>query len=157
MKRFGLILVLICLLAGAAGAGWWFFVRAPDDAAAQPTAAHGGGASDDLLMKTTLELEPISLPILRNGRVIEHLTLVLTLEFTAARRLDELQRLRPRVRHVVLSELYGMYALRHVQDHGHELPIVRLRIRRASESVLGEDSVKAIYFKSMSRRPLETS
>lgn len=161
MNRLGLILIVLCLLAGAAGAGWWFFLRAPDDAqAAAAAASRGAGQAEndgDLLMKGAVELHPITLPILRNGRVRAHVTLVLTIELAEQRHLDELQSLRPRLRHAVLSELYGMYALRHVQEHGHELPVVRLRIRQASEAVLGEGGVKAVYFKSMTRRNLETS
>lgn len=148
MKRLVILLVIILLFAGGGGAAWWFLLReAPADAAA---AAKGAPADSD--PGGYIELAPMVLPIIREGQVTLHLTVALTVELVAP--LSEIMQAKVQrpLRDAILSELHAVYALRYVQDKGFEYPLVRSRLVRASERVLGAGAVKGILVRNVTTR-----
>ncbi len=150
MKRVAILVALVLILAGAGGAGWWLFLRevpAEDSAAAadEPVAV-------DRDREITYELDPFVVPILREGRVTQHLTLVLRLEFAAPEPREHIKELMPRLRDSLLKELHGVLAFRHVNEHDEILPIVRERLAKAGNDVFGPGRVSAVLVQGMSRR-----
>lgn len=149
MTRLAILIVVLLVLAGAGGAGWWFLLRAApgeDAAAAEPDKGGHLGATE------RIDLEPIVLPLLRQGRVARHLTLVLVVELARPLPAEKVQRLTPRLRDSLISELHGIFAFRHVQEHGSELPVVQSRMVLASERVLGPGAVRAVRVMATSER-----
>ncbi len=153
MKKLAILLVLLLLLGGAGGAGWWFFLREqPEDESARAEVTVS-------LIKVLryIKLDPIVLPIIREGRVMLHVTVVVAIELTTPMPLAELRVFSEPLRDSMLSELHGIYAIRYVQENGYDLPFVRRRLNQAAERVLGQGTVKAVLLKDIIKRSLDTS
>ncbi|MCH8926450.1 MAG: hypothetical protein IH924_10015 [Proteobacteria bacterium] len=152
MKKLAILLVLLLLLGGAGGAGWWFFLRE------QPEAGSAEAVEEESLIRATrvLRLDPIILPVIREGQVMLHVTVVVVIELVEAVPLTELRVFSQPLRDTMLSELHGMYAIRYVQERGYDLPIIRERLSEAAERVLGAGSVKRVMLKDLNKRALGT-
>ena len=152
MKKLAILLVLLLLLGGAGGAGWWFFLRE------QPAAGSVEAVAEESLVRATrvIKLDPIILPVIREGQVTLHVTVVVVIELVKAVPLEEMRVFSHPLRDTMLSELHGMYASRYVQERGYDLPIVRERLSQAAERVLGAGSVKRIMLKDVNKRSLGT-
>ena len=152
MKKLAILLVLLLLLGGAGGAGWWFFLRE------QPEAGSAEAVAEESLVRATrvIKLDPIILPVIREGQVTLHVTVVVVIELVEAVPLEEMRVFSHPLRDTMLSELHGMYASRYVQERGYDLPIVRERLSQAAERVLGAGSVKRIMLKDVNKRSLGT-
>jgi len=149
MKRIVILLVLVLLLAGGGGAAWWFLLReVPVDAAAEAEGVPETESENSARMRY-VELEPMVLPIIREGQVTLHLTLVLAVELTTPMPAVEVARLRRPLRDAIFTELHSVYALRYVQEKGFNHPIVRERLMRASERVMGPGAIKAILVRKI--------
>ena len=152
MKKLAILLVLLLLLGGAGGAGWWFFLRE------QPEAGSAEAVEEESLVRATrvIKLDPIILPVIREGQVTLHVTVVVVIELVKAVPLEELRVFSHPLRDSMLSELHGMYASRYVQERGYNLPVVKERLSKAAERVLGAGSVKAVLLKDINKRALST-
>ena len=152
MKKLAILLVLLLLLGGAGGAGWWFFLRE------QPEADSAQAVEEESLVRATrvIKLDPIILPVIREGQVTLHVTVVVVIELTKAVPLSELRVFSHPLRDSMLSELHGMYASRYVQERGYDLPIIRERLSEAAKRVLGAGSVKEVILKDLNKRALGT-
>ncbi len=152
MKKLAILLVLLLLLGGAGGAGWWFFLRE------QPEADSAEAVAEESLIRATrvIRLDPIILPVIREGQVTLHVTVIVVIELTKVVALAELRVFSQPLRDTMLSELHGMYASRYVQEHGYDLPIVRERLSEAAERVLGAGSVKGIMLEDINKRSFGT-
>ncbi len=151
MKKLAILLVLLLLLGGAGGAGWWFFLRA------QPEAGSAEAVEEELIRATrAIKLDPIILPVIREGQVTLHVTVVVVVELVEPLPLEELRVFSHPLRDTMLSELHGMYASRYVQERGYNLPIVKEQLSEAAERVLGAGSVKRVLLKDVNKRSLGT-
>ena len=152
MKKLAILLILLLLLGGAGGAGWWFFLRE------QPEAGSAEAVEEESLIRATrvLRLDPIILPVIREGQVMLHVTVVVVIELVEAVSLTELRVFSQPLRDAMLSELHGMYAIRYVQERGYDLPIIRERLSEAAKRVLGAGSVKKVILKDLNKRALGT-
>ncbi len=152
MKKLAILLVLLLLLGGAGGAGWWFFLRE------QPEADSAEAVEEESLIRATrvIKLDPIILPVIREGQVTLHVTVVIVIALKEAVPLEALRVFSHPLRDSMLSELHGMYASRYVQERGYNLPIVKERLSEAAERVLGAGSVKRVMLKDVNKRSLGT-
>ena len=152
MKKLAILLVLLLFLGGAGGAGWWFFLRE------QPEAGSAEAVEEESLIRATggLRLDPIILPVIREGQVMLHVTVVVVIELVKAVPLTELRVFSQPLRDTMLSELHGMYAIRYVQERGYDLPMVRERLSQAAERVLGAGSVNRVMLEDVNKRALGT-
>jgi len=152
MKKLAILLVLLLLLGGAGGAGWWFFLRE------QPEAGSAEAVEEESLIRAArvIRLDPIILPVIREGQVTLHVTVVVVIELAEAVPLEQLRVFSQPLRDTMLSELHGMYAVRYVQERGYDLPMVRERLSEAAERVLGAGSVKGVMLKDVSKRSFGT-
>ncbi len=152
MKKLAILLVLLLLLGGAGGAGWWFFLRE------QPEAGSAEKVEEESLVRATrvIQLDPIILPVIREGQVTLHVTVVVVIELAEAVPLSQLRVFSQPLRDSMLSELHGMYAIRYVQERGYDLPMVRARLSEAAERVLGAGSVNGITLEDVNKRALDT-
>ena len=152
MKKLAILLVLLLLLGGAGGAGWWFFLRE------QPEADSAEAVEEESLIRATrvIKLDPIILPVIREGQVTLHVTVVVVIELTDPVPLESLRVFSHPLRDSILSEHHRMYASRYVQERGYELPIVKERLSQAAERVLGAGSVKRVMLEDVNKRPFTT-
>ncbi|MCH8037621.1 MAG: hypothetical protein IIC53_10930 [Proteobacteria bacterium] len=152
MKKLAILLVLLLFLGGAGGAGWWFFLRE------QPEADSVEAVEEESLVRATrvIVLEPIILPVIREGQVMLHVTVVVVIELAEAVPLEALRMYSQPLRDTMLSELHGMYAIRYVQERGYDLPMVRARLGEAAERVLGAGSINRITLEDVNKRSFGT-
>ncbi len=149
MKRLVILVVIVLLVAGGGGAAWWFLLReAPADATAEADRAPETEDKDSV-RKRYVELEPMVLPIIREGQVTLHLTVVLAVELITPMPEVDVARLQRPLRDAIFSELHAVYALRYVQEKGFDHPIVRERLMRASERILGPGQVRAVLVRKI--------
>jgi len=149
MKRLVILIVIVLLVAGGGGAAWWFLLR---EAPAEETAE--GEAQPDTENAISarvryVEIEPMVLPIIREGQVTLHLTIVLTVELTTPMPKVDVARIQRPLRDAIFSELHAVYALRYVQEKGFDHPIVRQRLMHASEKILGAGEVKDVLVRKI--------
>ena len=162
MKRIAILIALVLLFAGAGGGAWWFLLRdQPDEQSAEKKAeaelAQAMEEQSGLLMSTRyIRLQPMVLPIIREGRVILHLTLVMIVELDEPMQREELDQVLPPLTDAIFTELHSLFSLRYVQERGYDLPFVKERIYRVSERVLGEGILKAVLIQSMNKRKPQT-
>ena len=116
MKRIVILLVIVLLVVGGGGAAWWFLLR--EVPAEEGAEAEGSPdtENEDSARKRYVELEPIVLPIIREGQVTLHLTLVLAIELVTPISVVEVARLQRPLRDAVFTELHSIYALRYVHS-----------------------------------------
>jgi flagellar FliL protein len=151
MKKLVILLVLFLLLGGGGGASWWFLMREAPEEGVDPEIAEEVSTSLAAVSQV-IRLDPIVLPIIREGRVTVHVTAVVVLELTEAMDQSDLHALADPLRNALLSELYGIYAVRYVQERGFNIPVVRKRLIVAVEEVLGAGTIKTIRLQDINKR-----
>lgn len=149
MKKL-VILLVVFLVLGGGGAAWWFLMRE------QPEGDMAGISEEDatalISMIRVLRLDPIVLPVIREGQVTIHVTAAVVIELTDSLTEAELREVSEPLRDAMLSELYGIYSMRYLQERGYNIPIVRRRLNLAAERVLGEGTVKSVWLEDIGKR-----
>ena len=156
MQRFIILIFLILFIAVGGVAGWWFLTNDNRSEVAKQTAELL--EEEEGLIRATrfISLEPIVFSIIREGRVILHLTFTITLELDQPMEKTDVDLVMPQLRDAVFTELHGIYALRYVQERGYDLPIVKDRLFQITERVLGQGIVKSVQIRSMDKRAPRT-
>ena len=146
MKR-ALFLFLVILLLGGGGIGVWKFGlpyleerKAKEAAEAPPPAPR------------YVTLDPFIVPLIRQGVVTEHLTLAVKLEVRDDGGLDLLEGRIPELRDAFITELYGLYALRYVQEHRDNLDYTKKRLIKAGNALLGRQVLTGVLVTGIETR-----
>ncbi len=150
MKKLVILLVVLLVLGGGGGAAWWFLMREQTEGELAKISEEDATAL--ISMIRVLRLDPIVLSVIREGQVTLHISAVVVIELEEALEQADLSTISEPLRDAMLSELYGVYAVRYVQERGYDIPIVRQRLGLAAERVLGEGSVKSLRLQDISKR-----
>jgi flagellar basal body-associated protein FliL len=150
MKKLAILLVVVLILGGGGGAAWWFLLRD------QPEGEEAQAAAEDerslIPVARTIKLDPIVLPVIREGQVTLHISAVVVLDLSQATELRLLDDLSTPLRDSLLSALHSIYSIRYVQERGYNSPLVRQRLSQAAESVLGVGLVKGVWLQDITKR-----
>ena len=150
MKKLAILLVVVLILGGAGGAGWWFLLREqPEGEEAQAAAEE---ARSLIPVTRVIKLDPIVLPVIREGQVTLHITAVVVVELAESTELENLRALSAPLRDTLLSALHSIYSIRYVQERGYNSRIVRERLSQAAERVLGVGMVKGVWLQDITKR-----
>ncbi len=152
MQRFIILFFLILFVAVGGAAGWWFLTTDNRSEVAKQTAALEEEEAGLIEATRFINLESIVFPIIREGRVILHLTLTVAVELDQPMEKTEVKALMPLLKDAVFTELHGIYSLRYVQERGYDLPIVNDRLFQITERVLGSGIVKSVQIRGLSKR-----
>ena len=101
-----------------------------------------------------VDLEPIVLPVIERNRVTRQIGLMLTLELfdgQPAKSIDEDKRLR--LMDAFVRELYLIYSARSTADRVVDEGIIKQRLLRTAETVLGKGVVHAILVRRLVEQP----
>lgn len=82
MKILVILLVVFLVLGGGGGAVWWFLLR--DVPEGEQTEVAEADATALISMVRVIRLDPIILPVLREGQVTLHVTAVVVIELTGS-------------------------------------------------------------------------
>ncbi len=152
MKILVILLVLFLVLGGGGAAVWWFLLR--DAPEGEQTEVAEADATALISRVRVIRLDPIILPVLREGQVTLHVTAVVVIELTGSLKSAAMRDIAEPLRDVMLSALYGIYSVRYVQERGYNIPVVRERLILAAERVLGEGAVKTVRLQDITKRVL---
>jgi hypothetical protein len=150
MKKLVILLVVFLFLGGGGAAAWWFLMREQTEGELAVISAEEATAL--ISMIRVLRLDPIVLPVVREGQVTLHISAVVVIELTKGLEREGLREISEPLRDAMLSELYGIYAVRYVQERGYDIPIVRQRLSLAAERILGDGTVKSIRLQDITKR-----
>ncbi len=150
MKKLVILLVLFVLLGGGGGAAWWFLMREQPEG--EQTEIDEEAATSLISVIRVLKLDPIVLPVIREGQVILHITTVVVIELEGFVEQEALSKIFDPLRDAMLSALYGIYSVRYVQERNYNIAIVRQRLSQAAERVLGEGTVKVVRLQDITKR-----
>ncbi len=152
MRIVILIVVALILLAGGGGAAWWFLM------------GPGAERTNELIAKIN-KPEPLYIPVeppltislIQESEVTHHVTMQLTLmlndRFDAGMTNQNMARLRD----AFLTELHSLFALRLVRTAGFESELVRERLLKVCDRLLGKGIVGDIILRELESRPAGVS
>lgn len=148
--RKALILFLAILLLGGGGLALWKFGlpylnQDQQQAGAKPAPA---------VAPHYVTLEPFIVPMIREGVVTEHVTLAIKLEVNGAIPVATLENRIPQLRDAFITELYGLYSLRYVQEHADDLQFTKQRLLKIGNKLLGDNVLTAILVTGIQTRKL---
>ena len=154
MKRFyGLLLALTIVL----GLGFAPAVFAADheNAAAGESSGEGGGEEGKKITPEFeyLQLDPLNLPIVTDGGVLQQISLVVSLEMKFGN-LEKVKQYQPKLADAYIQDLYGLLGMGHGLMNGNVLDVKMIKDRLAliTTKVLGPDMVKDVLLQVVQQR-----
>ena len=106
-----------------------------------------GFGLDNLLGEGDAEyytLQPFTVPIVRDGRIARHVSLLVTLETRGVANKDKILEARKRLRDSFLRDLHGVMAIRRKDGRPFKTSVLKKRLMAVSKRVLGADIVRDI-------------
>ena len=145
MKGLIVILLALLLLGGGAAGGYLFFL-APDAATAEerPSKPPTPGA--------LAELDPVTLPVIRSGKVAKLVTFRIALELAPGRHVNDITPDMPRLRDAVLTQLAGLIALDWPGGATVDMDVAKHRLLARTRQIVGKDIVAAILLRDLLER-----
>ena len=152
MRIVILIVVALILLAGGGGAAWWFLM------------GPGAERTNELIAEINkpephyIPMEPLlTISLIQESEVTHHVTMQVTLmindQFDAGMTNQNMARLRD----AFLTELHSLFALRLVRTAGFESALVKDRLMKICDRLLGEGIVGDIILRELERRQPKVS
>jgi hypothetical protein len=148
MKKFILIFIVLLLIGGGA---WWFLLR-EDPAETEQAVA-------EVIPPSFLDLEPFIVPVVRDSGVRKMIQVDLAVELkgTAEGEGDghagEGEGLT-RLTDAFVSELYGLFGRRQMEERQYDLAIVKRRLQSAADKAMGEGRVVAVLVQGILVAPV---
>lgn len=139
-----IIIVVVLMLVGGGGAATWFFVL--DD----PNKADA--APEPPPLPVFVELETLSVHVIRGGGVQKYIVLDLTLEMRDAEAKALAENKMPKLRDVYIAALNQYFTNLPSLKDGINISHIKQRLKRHSEKALGKDAVKDILVQSVFER-----
>jgi flagellar basal body-associated protein FliL len=138
-------LIPICLLLvfASAGAAWWFLLRAPE------AKASGGAEAAVSTAPSFLELQPLTIPVVRESAVERMLRVSLTLELAGAEASGRATDALPRLTDAFVVELYGLLGRRQMAERQYDTGIIKRRLQAVSDRVLGPGTVTNVLVQGL--------
>jgi flagellar basal body-associated protein FliL len=151
MARLIVLILIVFLIAGGGVGTYWFGIRGeplpeiPDNPISQAT------VNLARLPSEYVEMAPLSVPVMEEGKITELLTFVISLEMAGTRGLEAVANNRRELRDEVLTQLHALYSLRFIREHEEQLTIVKRRLMKTAQPILG-DKLRGIYVQSVQGR-----
>lgn len=118
---------------------------------------HGGGEGKEGEKEEPkgpqfISIAPMSIPIIKNGKVVQSLFLVIALEVENNEKAEAVNAYMPLLRDAYLSGLYGT-----LQDRGQgtnlvDMNFVRAKLEEANNKVLPPETVKSILIQQLEQK-----
>ena len=140
-----LAIVVIVLLAAVGGAGaWWYMGQAPSSA--DPVVATEADPPQ------FVKVDPIVIPLIRQGEVTKFVTVVVTLEMTLDDAAIRVEGIKRRLVDALFTELHSLFSMRMVQEKGADTQIIKDRVLVVANRVLGEGSVRSVLIQGIAQQ-----
>ncbi len=153
MKKLVIVTLLLLIVGAGLGAGWWFFLKEQPEANAEAEADQ----SDQSPVRLFVDFDPLIVSVIRDGRVIQHLTFTIILELNTDDSWREAHIFDLRLKDAFRTELHSIYSHRIMQSREDAMLILGKRLKTVAEGVLGEGTVDRVLVNIMTRREFDTS
>ena len=147
MNRIVIIIIAIFVIAGAGGAIWYFFMQA--DA---PIEDQTGENKSSLEEAEFVDIENLSIPVIREGRVDRYILISVSLEmrYQDSKALGD--EAFPRLKDAVFSQLYSYFSVQQSGQSGINVAQVKARLLWAAERAIGKGHVRQVIIQGAYER-----
>ena len=151
MKKKLIIVIVLLLALGGGGAGAYMVLTKGDAEAVDLEAV-----ADSLGNKVPefVELDPLIVPVIREGRVSQHLTVSIIVQVDSDPKVDLISAARRQLLDGYLTELHALYSHRIVQDNPDPIPLLRKRLLTVSRELLGKETVDRVLVTVIGRKEI---
>jgi flagellar FliL protein len=136
-----LIAVVALALLGGGGAAYWFLLHEEAD----PEAA----AEAEFVPPIFVTVEPITVPIIRDGQLSHHVQVDITLEVSNEEARALVVEEMPRLRDAFIAQLHALLPLRRGTEEGFRADYYKPRLMQVSERIVGPGQVQAILIQGI--------
>ncbi|MFN4282650.1 MAG: hypothetical protein ACK4NA_08420 [Alphaproteobacteria bacterium] len=143
--------LLACGLAGlcaVASPAWASGDKSEPSAEDKIRAMFGG----ELILHTPLPL--FSIPVIRDNEVTDHVNIAIMIETKGEKNRDKIIAGRYKLYDAYLRDLYGLLAIKRADGQLFDQQVVKIRLARVSDKVLGPGVVNDILVRGISQRPI---
>ena len=138
-KKLIIIVVLLLLLGGGGGGAWWFLMKDNEEVDLKEVAS-----SLTRRVPEFVELDPLIVPVIREGKVAQHLTLSIIVEVDSPSEKDLIITARRQLLDGYLTELHALFSHKIVQNNPDPIPLLRKRLLEVSHRLLGQEVVDQV-------------
>ncbi|MGO1117261.1 hypothetical protein ACTL6U_01030 [Rhodovibrionaceae bacterium A322] len=164
MKRIVPIFILFILLV-AGGAAFWKFgmplLNQEEEVAAEEGAEGEGdeeeAEAEEVSTANTIAMSPMVLPVIKKGKVSQHVTVVIKLLVPDLYAENKLHNRLPRLRDAFLTEMHSLMSLRFVQENDKDMTFIRKRLMLVGDRILGEGVLEDVVIDGVERRQPRTT
>ena len=147
MNRIVIIIIAIFVIAGAGGAIWYFFMQA--DA---PIEDQTGENKSSLEESEFVDIENLSIPVIREGRVDRYILISVSLEMRDQDSKALGDEAFPRLKDAVFSQLYSYFSVQQSSQSGINVAQVKARLLWAAERAIGKGHVRQVIIQGAYER-----
>ena len=147
MNRIVIIIIAIFVIAGAGGAIWYFFMQA--DA---PVEDQTGENKSSLEESEFVDIENLSIPVIREGRVDRYILISVSLEMRDQDSKALGDEAFPRLKDAVFSQLYSYFSVQQSSQSGINVAQVKARLLWAAERAIGKGHVRQVIIQGAYER-----
>ena len=147
MNRIVIIIIAIFVIAGAGGAIWYFFMQA--DA---PIEDQTGENKSSLEESEFVDIENLSIPVIREGRVDRYILISVSLEMRDQDSKALGDEAFPRLKDAVFSQLYSYFSIQQSGQSGINVAQVKERLLWAAERAIGKGHVRQVIIQGAYER-----
>ena len=99
-------------------------------------------------------LQPFTVPIVRDGRIAKHVSVLITLETRGLANKNKILEVRKRLQDSFFRDLHGVMSFRRKDGQSFKTSVLKKRLMAVSKRVLGEDIVREILIEIALERRL---
>lgn len=143
-----IILVALLLIAGSGGAVWYFFLQAR----APIVSAGKKQERASLEVPEFVDIENLSIPVIREGRVEKYITISVSLEMANKDAKILADEAFPRLKDAIFRDLHSYFSMQQSASPGLNVSQVKSRILWAAERAIGEGRVKQVIIQGAYER-----
>ena len=147
MNRIVIIIIAIFVIAGAGGAIWYIFMQA--DA---PIEDQTGESKSSLEESEFVDIENLSIPVIREGRVDRYILISVSLEMRDQDSKALGDEAFPRLKDAVFSQLYSYFSVQQSGQSGINVAQVKARLLWAAERAIGKGHVRQVIIQGAYER-----
>jgi flagellar basal body-associated protein FliL len=146
MKLIVILVVVVVLLAG--GGGGVYFFRDALFGESAPKKAEIAKTADVVFV----ELESMTVAVIRNSRIEKHVVLQVSLEVPDEATRANVAKALPRLKDAFIKDLYDYYAVRTPGSDGINVEGIKKRLKRTSDLIMGEGVIRAVLIQGAVER-----
>jgi flagellar basal body-associated protein FliL len=146
MNKIVIIIVALLVIAGSGGAVWYFFRQA--DAPVVPDSADQERSLEE---PEFVDIENLSIPVIREGRVDRYITISVSLEMRDKDAKELGDEAFPRLKDAIFRDLYSYFSMQKGES-GINVNQVKSRLLWASDRAIGKGKVRQVIIQGAYER-----